>query len=109
MFKLEMTDLDELERNLQQLADGVEAMDGEHPARRTEHCPPASITEQTDLAPIEEMFEASGFTVEMPDDFAAIPNAEWGAFTASQARIEDWRTMQEKATAEWVRQQVSLA
>ena len=55
------------------------------------------------------MFEASGFAMETPEDFAAIPDAEWDAFIASRTRFADWRTMQEKAAADWFSRGTGLA
>lgn len=101
MFTLEISGFDEIERNLQQLSDNVEAMTGEHSIPLTELYPPAFMAEHTDFATIEEMFEASGFTMETPEDFAAIPDAEWDAFIATRTRFDDWGTMQTKAAAEW--------
>ena len=109
MFEFEMSGLDELERKLQQLADNAEAMDGGHSIPLTEYCPPDFTAEHTDLATIEEMFEASGFTVETPEDFAAIPDAEWSAFITCRALFADWRTMQENAAADWICRGIGLA
>ena len=109
MFKFEMSGFDELERKLQQLAENAEAMDGEHPVPLFEFLPPAFMAEHTDFATIDEMFEASGFTVETPEDFAAIPDAEWDAFIARRTRFSDWRTMQEKAAADWISREIGLA
>ena len=49
------------------------------------------------------------FTLETPEDFAAIPDAEWDAFIASRTRFADWRTMQEKAAADWISRGIGLA
>lgn len=109
MFTFEMSGFDEIERKLQQLADDAEAMAGEHSIPLTELCPPAFMAEHTDFATIEEMFEASGFTVETSEDFAAIPDSEWDTFIASRTRFADWRTMQEKAAADWFSRGIGLA
>ena len=109
MLKFEMSGFDELERELQQLADKAEAMEGEHSVPLVELCPPAFMAAHTDFATIEEMFEASGFAVETPKDFAAIPDAEWDAFIASRTRFADWNTMQEKAAADWIGRGIGLA
>ncbi len=109
MFTFEISGFDEIERKLQQLANNAEAMDGEHSVSLTELCPPAFMAEHTDFATIEEMFEASGFTVETPEEFAAIPDTAWDAFIASRTRFADWRTMQEKAAAEWFSRGIGLA
>ena len=108
MFTLEVSGFDEIERKLQQLSDNVEAMTGEHSIALTELCPPAFMAEHTDFATIEAMFEASGFTVETREDFAAIPDAEWDAFIASRTRFADWRAMRTKAAAEWFRRGIGL-
>ena len=108
MFTLEISGFDEIERNLQQLSDNVEAMTGEHSIPLTELYPPAFMAEHTDFATIEEMFEASGFTMETPEDFAAIPDAEWDAFIATRTRFDDWGTMQMKAAAEWFSRGIGL-
>lgn len=108
MFTFEVSGLDEIERELQQVADKAEALDGEHSIPLTELCPPAFMAEHTDFATIEEMFEASGFTVETPEDFAAIPDAEWDVFIASRTRFADWGTMQEQAVADWFSRRLGL-
>lgn len=108
MFTLEVSGFDEIERKLQQLADNVETMTGEHSIPLTEFYPPAFMAEHTDYETIEQMFEASGFTVETPEDFTAIPNAEWDAFIASRTQFADRRTMQTKAAAEWLSRGIGL-
>lgn len=109
MFTLEMRGFDEIQRNLRRLADNAAAMDGEHSIPLTELCPPAFMAEHTDFATIEEMFGASEFAVGTPEDFAAIPDAEWDAFIANRTRFSDWRTMQEKAVADWFSRGIGLA
>ena len=109
MLKFEMSGFDELERELQELAEKAEAMEGEHSVPLTELCPPAFMVEHTDFATVDEMLDASGFTVETPEDIAAIPDAEWDAFIASRTRFADWNTMQDKAADDWVRRRIGLA
>ena len=108
MFTLEMKGFDEIQRNLRRLADNAASIDGEHSIPATERCP-AFMAEHTDFATIEEMVEASEFTVETAEDFGAIPHAERDAFIARRTRFADWRTMQEKAVADWFRRGVGLA
>lgn len=109
MFTLEMSGFDEIERKLQELADRAEAMAGEHSIPLTELYPPGFMAEHTDFATIEEMFDASGFAMETPEDFAAIPDAEWDTFIASRTRFADWETMQTKAAADWFSRGIGLA
>ena len=83
-------------------------MAGEHSIPLTQLCPPAFMAEHTDFASIEEMFEASGFTLETSEDLAAIPDAEWDAFIASRTRFADWETMQMKAAGDRLSRGIGL-
>ena len=62
----------------------------------------------TDFRTLEEMFDASGFAVETPEDFAAIPDSEWDAFVSNVTRFPDWRAMQKRAVVEWARRKLGL-
>ncbi len=101
-IKFEMSGLDELGRELNRLSDNAQAMDGEHAVPLTELCSPAFMAAHTEFGTLEELFEASGFTVETPEDFAAIPDEDRDAFIARVTEFQDWKTMQEKAAADWI-------
>lgn len=105
----EMSGFDELERKLNRMTESAEAMDGEHAVPLNDLFPPAFMDEYTDYRSLEELFEASGFTVETPQDFAAIPDAEWDAFIARVTGFSDWQAMQEKGAADWVARGIGLA
>ena len=109
MFTFEMSGFDEIQRKLNRLAANAEALDDEHTVPLTELCPPAFMARHTEFSTLEELFEASGFTVETSEDFEAIPDEEWDAFIASVTEFPDWRTMQEKAAADWIARGIGLA
>ena len=105
----EMSGFDEFERELNRLSENAQAIDGEHLVPLHDLFLQAFMDEYTDYQSLEELFEASGFTVETPEDFAAIPDAEWDAFITRVTRFSDWQTMQEKGAAEWIAKGIGLA
>ena len=107
-FKTGVRGQDQLKSRLRRLVDKARALDGEHSVPLSELCPPAFMARHTDFRTLEEMFRASGFTVETPEDFTAIPDSEWDAFVANVTRFSDWHAMQERAVAEWVRHRLGL-
>lgn len=66
------------------------------------------MAEHTDFATIEEMFAASGFTLETPEDSTVVGSGEWDAFVANRTRFADWHSMQETALATWTAQRLGL-
>lgn len=108
-FSFEMSGFDEFERKLNRLSENAQAIDGEHLVPLNDLFPPAFMGEYTDYQSLEELFEASGFTVETPEDFAAIPDAEWDAVIVRVTRFSDWQAMQEKGAAEWIAKGIGLA
>ena len=108
-FKFEMSGFDELERELNRLSENAQTMDGEHAVSFTDLFPPDFMEAHTDFGTLEELFEASGFTVESTEDFEAIPDAKWDAFIERVTEFPDWKTMQEKAGADWIARGIVLA
>jgi hypothetical protein len=47
------------------------------------------------------MFDASGFKIESPEDFAAIPDAEWDQFIRDNTTFASWEAMLGEAGGEW--------
>lgn len=46
---------------------------------------------------LEDMFEKSGFKVETPEDFKAIPDDEWESFIIKNTSYNSWSEMQSDA------------
>ena len=107
-FKVDMREMSRLTSRLRRLAEKAQALDGEHSISLSELCPPAFMARFTDFRTLEEMFDASGFAVETPEDFAAIPDSEWDAFISNVTRFPDWRAMQKKAVVEWARRRLGF-
>lgn len=107
-FKVDMRGMSQLKSRVRRLADKARAPDGEHSVSLSELCPPGFMARFTDFRTLEEMFDASGFTVEIPEDFAAIPDSEWDALVTNVTRFPDWQVMQQRAAAEWARRRLGL-
>ncbi len=108
MSKFKVTGFDSLQRKLRELGDNARALDGEHRIHLPELYPPAFMAKHTDFATIEEMFAASGFTLETPEDFTVVGSGEWDAFVANRTRFADWHSMQESALATWTAHRLGL-
>lgn len=104
----EITGLDELQRSLKKLQDNTRAIHGEHSVPLTELFPPAFIRAHTDFQTLGELFGAGGFTVETPEDFAAIPDEEWDTLIARLTDFPNWKAMQETAGIEWIARGIGL-
>ncbi|EOM8197082.1 hypothetical protein ACNGUS_004559 [Escherichia coli] len=46
---------------------------------------------------LKDMFEKSGFKVETPEDFKAIPDDEWEQFITENTSYDSWADMQRDA------------
>ena len=54
------------------------------------------------------MYQASGFKIETPENFAAIPDEDWDAFIRSISSFADWKSMLNEAGKEWAAQKLGL-
>ncbi|MBC3946685.1 hypothetical protein H8S21_15240 [Erwinia persicina] len=50
---------------------------------------------------LEDMFEKSGFKVETPEDFKAIPDDEWESFIIKNTSYDSWEEMQSDAGSKY--------
>ncbi len=67
---------------------------------------PAFMRKYARVPTIEALFEAGGFDVNSPEDFAAIPDEEWEANVRANTSFTSWEEMQRTAGAEWVKRQI---
>jgi hypothetical protein len=54
------------------------------------------------------LFESSGFRIESPEDFKAIPDADWDAFIGRETTFADWQAMLDEAVKVWTIKQLGL-
>lgn len=108
MFKLEMTGLKELERKLSDVKNRATELDGEHQVPFTELFNDSFMDKYTNFSSLEEMFQASGYNIESPEDFKAIPNEPWDEFIKNNSQFESWEEMRNTAAKEWMAKQLGL-
>jgi len=91
--------LEKLQKNLQELSKKTEI-------KMTELMSPSFVSGCSKFSTIEDLFDASGFTVESPADFAAIPDEEWEEFIVGNTSFSSWNEMQHKAMEHYTKQQL---
>ena len=105
---MRITGFRELERELKRMQRNVRAIDGTNQVPVAEMFPPAFMRRFTDVGTFDELIEVGGFTVNTPEDFEAIPDAEWDAHIAEVTRFPNWQAMLEKGGTEWVTRKIGL-
>lgn len=99
---LKITGLDEVTKKLDGLAKKAEELDGQHNIPIAELLNPLFISRYTRFSNVDEMLDASGFSIESKDDFAAVPDDQWDVFIRSVSSFSDWQEMLSTAGQEWV-------
>jgi hypothetical protein len=99
---------DELSKKLEKMAKAAEELDGELEVPIKELLTDAFMRMHTKYASVQELFDASGFVVNTPDDFKAIPDDAWDQFIRGCSNFSDWNEMLQKATAEYVKRKMGL-
>lgn len=91
--------LEKLQKNMQELSKKTEI-------KLTELMSPSFVSGCSKFATIEDLFDASGFVVESPADFAAIPDEAWEEFIVENTSFNSWNEMQQKAMEYYTKQQL---
>ena len=94
MFKI--TGLDEAMKKLNDLQRKAKAIN-QQSVPVSEILTPAFLLRHTPFGSADEMYQASGFKIETPEDFAAIPDQEWEQFIQTNTSYESWIEMQKAA------------
>jgi len=105
---IKVTGLDKLKKNLRELAKKAEALDGKHAVPLPSLLTPAFVQSCSSFQNVDEMFEASGFKIESPEDFKAIPDEEWDKFIAKTTSYDNWKEMLAAATRIWTKSQLGM-
>ena len=105
---MRITGFRELDRNLNRIRRNVRAIDGTNHVPVTEMFPPAFMRQYTDVGSFEELIEVGGFAVRTPEEFEAIPDAEWDAHIAQVTRFPNWEAMLKKGGTKWMTRQIGL-
>lgn len=97
--KINMKGLDKLKKKFEDLH-------GQHKIGLSETLTPEFLTECSDFYDINQFFNASGFKVESPEDFKAIPDNEWEEFIVNNTTFESWEAMQKAALDKHVKSKI---
>jgi hypothetical protein len=100
--------LDEFQRKLTDLANRAQSLSGTRNVPVTDLLTPEFVQACSRFQSAEELFEASGFVINTPEDFAAIPDAEWDTFISSNTSFSSWEAMLGDAGGAWAARQLGL-
>ena len=79
---------------LDQLIKNAKELDGKHQVKMVDVLSPGFVSIHSKYEDLESLFAASGFKINGPDDFAAIPDDEWDDFIAANTDFDNWLEMQ---------------
>ena len=100
--------LEELARKCDDLAERAKRLDGPHDIPIPELLTPSFVAGCSRFVSADEMFQASGFKIESPEDFKAVPDSEWDAFVKNHTSFGSWQEMLGAAGAAWTKKQLGL-
>ena len=88
---------------LDKLIKNAKELQGTHQVKLVDLMNPTFIAAHSKFQDLEALFAASGFKVDSPEDFAAIPDDEWDTFISENTDFDSWLDMQKAANADFVR------
>jgi hypothetical protein len=104
---IEFEGFNELSKKLDDLGESIEAIQGTQ-VPLGELLNPGFLAKHTRFLSEDEMFEASGFRVETPEDFEKIPDEEWDTFIQQNTPFATWSDMLSAAGAEWAQKKLGF-
>lgn len=105
---MKITGFNELQKKLDKLAKNAKKLDGEHSVPVPELLTPSFVARHTRFKSADELFDSSGFKIEGPEDFKAIPDEKWDAYIRSVSNFDCWHTMLSEATGEWAKKRLGI-
>ena len=94
-IKIDRSGLDRLIKNAKEL-------DGKHQVKMIDVLNPEFVSAHSKFDDLESLFAASGFKIDGPDDFAAIPDDQWDAFITANTDFDNWAEMQKAGHLQYV-------
>jgi hypothetical protein len=105
---VKITGLDQMQRKLRQLSDRAKKLHGTHQVPLSELFPPEFMQRHSKFDSLQDLFEASGFTIESAEDFAAIPPDQLDDFIRSSTSFASWKEMKRKGTEKWAAREMGF-
>ena len=106
-MSVEIRGFEEMEDELARLQEQLESFDGSHELSMSELFTKDFMTTYTDFDSIQELFEASPWTVESQENFEQIPVDEFDEFVDEYTGFNSWEVMLSAAGREWVTRQLA--
>lgn len=105
---MKITGFDKLQKKLDTLAKNVRKLDGQHSVPVPDLLTPTFVARHTRFKSADELFDNSGFKIESPEDFKAIPDEKWDAYIRSVSNFDGWNSMMSEATGEWAKKRRAI-
>ncbi|MGA3827252.1 hypothetical protein [Pseudomonas chlororaphis] len=90
-------------KGLDQLLKNAKELEGTHQVKLTDTLNPGFVSSHSKFVDLEALFAASGFKIDTPEDFAAIPDDEWDKFISENTDFSNWEEMQRSAGASYMK------
>ena len=90
-------------KDLLALAENAKKLDGQHSIPVTELLSSSFVAACSRFQSAEELFNASSFNIESPEDFQAIPDHEWDVFIKENTNYQNWSEILKAAAAIWTK------
>jgi hypothetical protein len=91
---------------LNKLIKNIKEMEGTHQVKLTDILHPAFVSAHSTYSDLEALFKASGFKIDTPEDFKAVPDDQWDDFIKTNTDFENWSEMQKAGHREYVAAQL---
>lgn len=101
MSLFEITGLENLEKQLNQLKKGAEELNNTKHVSFEELFPASFMQKYTSFSSIDELLDAGGFKVKSQEDFEAIPDVELDKHIEANTRFKNWEEMLGEATSHY--------
>ena len=98
----------ELQKKLEEMHRKAEELDGGHSVPISELLTPEFLAGCSSFSTVEELFDASGFEVESPEDLEAIPDSDWEWFIQQNTSYTSWSEMLQNASQAWAFKKMDL-
>ena len=102
MSGIQFSGLDDLQKELEKMSRLGEELDGTHEVPLDDLLARSFMRKHSRFSSFEKFLDASPFTVETPEDFEAIPDAEMDAYVSSVTDFDSWEDMLGEATQEYI-------
>jgi hypothetical protein len=98
---------DELSKKFDELQESAESIQGTQ-VPVGELLTPGFLAKHTRFLSEDELFEASGFSVQSTENFEKIPDEEWDNFIQQNTPFATWSDMLSAAGAEWAQKKLGF-